>query len=64
MGDWLETLMMVLMYLAGFTLIIYGILKGLGIINTPLMVLAIPYIVGGISIVGAVFYFVKMVNYF
>ena len=43
-------------------MIVYGILKGFGVINTPVWILAIPYVVGGLYIVSVIFYFARLVE--
>ena len=56
----LDIIMMALMISSGLAILTYGLLKAFGIINTPVWILAIPYIGGGITILTVVYYFGKM----
>ena len=60
--DWLDVLMMVLMFISGFTILVYGLLKAFGVINTPVWILGVPYVAGGITILSIVYYFGKLAN--
>jgi len=60
--DWQEVIAKLLIYIGAFTFLIYGLLKAFGVINTPVWILAIPYVVGGITLLGVVLYFGKLIS--
>ena len=62
MRSWLDVFVLVMMYLSGLTLLVWGLLKAFGVINTPVWVLAVPYVAGAIPILGMVYYLGKMAN--
>jgi len=59
---WLDIFVLVLMAISGVAILVYGLLKAFGVINTPVWILAIPYIAGGVTVLTVVYYFGKASN--
>lgn len=58
----MDIFVMSLMIISGLAILVYGLLKAFGIINTPVWILAVPYVAGGVTVLTVVYYFGKMVN--
>ncbi|MBU3923779.1 MAG: hypothetical protein KJ592_02585 [Nanoarchaeota archaeon] len=62
--NWVDLFVLIMMYLGVFTILVWAFLKAFGIINTPIYIEMLPYVGGGVTLFGMVYYFGKMMNRF